>query len=146
MIPVWLTPKVIKGIGIGLIVAAFFTAGYRTSSKINSWRLEKVKAEYATLLQNNRQCLDQNLRASKSISELEAALEEQGDAINKLAEDSRVALQKQQEKHRLALERYRRSSEASVAKLEADKQELLERMEILTVCESCNEAWREVVK
>jgi len=146
MIPLWLTPKVFKGMVIGLLVAFFFGAGYYTHSKIFTWRLDKVKSEYGILEENNRKCLEQNGIAVRSIDNLQSALENQSAAINQLAEDSQAALAESRLQSRLALERYQRSSIESIAVLEAERQALLDRMATLTVCESCDEAWQEVVK
>lgn len=146
MIPLWLTPKVIKGSIIGLIVIAIFSFGFWTSHKLDAGKIERLKADYQTLSDNNRQCLDQNTRAAQSIDELEAAITSQNESFTKLAAESAEALAKQRLKSRLALEAYQKASSESEAKLEAEKQDLLKRMELMTACESCNEAWLEVVQ
>ena len=146
MIPLWLTPKVIKGSIIGLICLAIFFAGYSLCAKIKAGKIEKLKAEYSILENNNRQCLDQNARAFLSIGGLEAAITAQNAAFDQLAADSASELTKQALRARLALEAYQRATQESGAVLEAEKAALLERMALLTATESCHEAWNEVVK
>lgn len=146
MIPLWLTPKVIKASAIGLVVAIIFGFGFWTSHKMSSGKIVRIKAEYQTLLDNNRQCLEQNARAYNSIDELEAAITSQNAAFAKLASDSAEALAKQRLQSRLALEAYQRATQQAESDYRADKEALLARMALLTASESCHEAWKEVVK
>jgi len=146
MIPIWLTPKVIKASIIGLIVIIIYGFGVWTASKMKESKIVKLKSDYQILLSNNQQCLDQNARAFKSIDDLESAIVSQNAAFTKLASDSAEALAKQRLKSRLALEAYQRASQQAESDYRADKEELLKRMALLTASESCHEAWKEVVK
>lgn len=146
MIPLWLTPSVIRATVIGLLTAVIFGFGFWASHALSQAKIERLKADLQTLQANNQQCLDQNTRAFKSIEELETALKSQNLAISQLAEDSAAALAEQRLKSRLALEAYQRASQEATEQYRADKEALLARMALLTASESCHEAWVEVVK
>ena len=146
MIPLWLTPQVIKSSVIGVICIALFSSGYYVCSKMKAAKIERMKAEYTVLLTNNRQCLEQNARAAQSIDELEAAIMAQNEAFTKLASDSADRLAKQRLESRLALEAYRRATQQAESDYRADKEALMASMALLTATESCHQAWEEVVK
>ena len=146
MIQAWIAKNAVK-LGIaGVILALIFSFGFWTASKFKAAKIEKLKVDYAILLSNNQQCLEQNGRAFQSIESLEAAITSQNEAYAKLASDSAVELAKQRLESRLALEAYRRATQESGAILEAEKAALLERMALLTASESCHEAWEEAIK
>ena len=146
MIQAWLAKNAVKLGVVGVIVALIFSLGFWTSSKFSAKKIERLKVDYAILLSNNQQCLDQNERAFDSMQQLEAAITAQNEAFTKLASDSADRLAKQRLESRLALEAYRRATQESGAVLEAEKAALLARMALLTASESCHEAWGEVVK
>ena len=146
MIQAWLAKNAVK-LGIaGVIVALIFSFGFWTSSKLSANKIERLKVEYAVLLANNRQCLEQNARAAQSIDELEAAITAQNEAFTKLASDSADRLAKQRLESRLALEAYRRATQQTESDYRAEKEALMASMALLTATESCHQAWEEVVK
>ena len=146
MIQAWLAKNAVK-LGIaGVIVALIFSLGFWTSSKISSKKIERLKVDYAILLSNNQQCLDQNARAVQSIDELEAAIMAQNEAFTTLAEESAVKLAEQALESRLAREAYRRATQQAESDYRAEKEALMASMALLTATESCHQAWEEVVK
>ena len=146
MIQAWFAKNAAK-IGIACVFMMInFSIGFWTASKFKAAKIEKLKVEYAILLSNNTQCLEQNERAFMSIGQLEAAITSQNAAFTQLASDSAARLAQQRLESRLALEAYRRATQESGAILEAEKQALLERMALLTASESCHEAWEEAIK
>ena len=146
MIQAWLAKNAVK-LGIaGSIIALIFSFGFWTSSKLSAKKIERLKVDYAILLSNNQQCLDQNARAAQSIDELEAAITSQNEAFTKLASDSADALAKQALESRLVREAYSRATQQAESDYRADKEALMARMALLTATESCHEAWNEVVK
>ena len=146
MIQAWLAKNAVKLGIVGVIVALIFSLGFWTSSKFSAKKIERLKVDYAILLSNNQQCLEQNERAFDSMQQLEAAITAQNEAFTKLASDSADALAKQRLESRLAREAYSRATQQAESDYRADKEALLAKMALLTASESCHQAWGEVVK
>ena len=127
MIQAWLAKNAVKIAIASIFMVLHFSLGFWTSSKFSAGKIERLKVDYAILLSNNQQCLDQNERAFMSIGQLEAAITSQNEAYAKLASDSADRLAKQRLESRLALEAYRRATQESGAVLEAEKAALLAR-------------------
>lgn len=135
-LPAWLTLTLLKKaapwIAGALIVACIFLYGY--SKGVSKW-----KGKYESANVSAQQNADE-------VDKLKAAVEEQNLSIEQWEKDKADELERVEQAHRTALARQASSYRRAIEQRDRDAAELRERVKLLTVAETCHEAWVEVTQ
>jgi hypothetical protein len=146
MIPLWLTPKVMKLGVIGIIIMAIFFAGWRTKGKIDAGKIQRMQAEVQTLKNNNDLCIADVERSQENYETLRTAIEKASAEALAANESYRLRMTQIKESNRAAIRQLNASHDVSISSMSAESAQLRERMVTLSSAESCHLAMQEIVK
>jgi len=137
MIPI--TPGMIKGGAVALLLSAVFYGGCRTQKSIDLAKIQRLKADYTRAVEIIEVFQD-------NYDTLNKALKDQNEQITRLGEETERRIESISKAHNAAITRLSSANAASIRVAESEAAELRERMASLSVAEACHEAWLEVVR
>ena len=146
MIPLWLTPKLIKAGLLGGIVMSIFFTGFYVRGKMSAAKIVKLKAEIVTLSSNYDLCYDNLRRSNANWLSLKDTVEETNAEVIKQGEEYNARVIELRRLNRAAISRLNASHDEAIADSIAEGNRLRLLMEVLTTSEACHLAMEEIVK
>ena len=146
MIPIWLTPKVIKGGILGIIVMSIFFTGFYVRGKMSSAKIVKLKTEIVTLSSNYDLCYDNLQRSETNWLELKDIVTKTNAEVIKQGEEYNARVIELRRLNRAAISRLNTAHDEAIADSVAESNRLRSLMEVLTASEACDLAMREIVR
>ena len=146
MIPVWLTPRIMKLSGVFIAIVAVFFLGWHAHARLNEAKILKLKAEISTLSSNYDQATSSLERCMSNFDRLEKVLDSQNAAILKMAEDTKIAIDRANKLRDEAIAREKALHEQSLQTMQAEYARLYEKWAVLSASEACHESWLEVTQ
>jgi chromosome segregation ATPase len=146
MIPLWLTPKVMKLGVIGIIVMVIFFAGWNVKGKLVKSRTIRLKHELTTIQSNFDLCMSNLDRSQQNYDTIKEAVESASAEAQALNESYQKRVADIQQTARETINRINTSHTTAMRNLESESNELRERMATLNAAESCHLAMQEIVK
>ena len=146
MIPLWLTPKVMKFGGIGIALLAVLWCGFYTKGKLVEAKILRMEHRYETLSTNYKGCIDHNLRNAAQLEEFEGILASQNDEIQRLHSDGLAAVARAKRLSEIAIAQEKESHNAAMRRMQDRYTALNAEFTLLTASESCHLAWLEVTQ
>ena len=145
-IPLWLTPRLIKGSILGIIIMSIFFAGFYTRGKMSAAKIVKLKSEIVTLSSNYDLCYDSLQRSNSNWLSLKDAVEETNAEVIKQGEEYNLKVIQLREMNRAAISQLNALHDASIQSMITEANELRERMATMSAAEACHMAMEEIVK
>ena len=146
MIPLWLTPKILKLGVVGIALLAVFLCGFYTKGRLVEAKILRMENEYSVLTANYRGCVAETYRATVQITEFEQVLASQNAEIQKLHDDGVAAVARAKRLGEIALANERASYDRSMRDMMSRYTSLNEQFKVLSASESCHLAWLEVTQ
>jgi phage shock protein A len=144
MIPLWLTPRILKVSGVLIAIMAVYFLGWHTHARLHEAALLRLKSEITTLSANYRQSTESLQRCMSNFDRLEKVLDSQNAAILKMAEDTKIAIDRANKMRDEAIAREKALHEQSLQTMQAEYARLYEKWAVLSASEACHESWLEV--
>ena len=146
MIPLWLTPKVIKGSILGIIIMSIFFAGFYTRGKLSAAKIVRLKTEIATLDSNYDLCYENLQRSNANWLELKDIVKQANLEVTRMNEEYNLKVVQLREVNRAAISHLNASHEEAMTDMLAEANELREAMASMSQSEACHHAILEIVK
>ena len=137
MIPI--TPGMIKGGAVALLLSTVFYGGCAAQNKLNSARLNKLKSDYTRLVGIIDTFQD-------NVDTLNMAIKDQNEATIELGRKHDEKVSSINALHNNAIARLNAANNAAIRVAEEEAAALRRRMVGLSVGEACHEAWLEVIQ
>ena len=146
MIPLWLTPKVIKGSILGIIVMSIFFTGFYTRGKLSAAKIVRLKTEIATLNSNYDLCYENLRRSNANWLGLKDAVEETNAEVIRMGEEYNLKVIELKKLNYEAINRANASYDAEITSMIAETDRLRRVMQSMSNAEACHLAMTEIVK
>ena len=146
MIPLWLTPKIMKLGVIGIALLAVFWCGFYTKGKLVEAKILRLKNSYSVVTANYQACVEQNGRAVDALNNIRVVLDKQNAEVKALNDASVAAIERSKRLNRIAIENERRSHDVAMTGMMERYTSLNHQFMLLSESESCHLAWLEVTQ
>ena len=146
MIPLWLTPKVIKGSILGIIIMSIFFTGFYARGKLDAGKIARAKAKVVTIQHNYDLSLANLERCLGNYDGLRTIVEETNAEVIKMNEEYNLKVIQLRDINRAAIANATASHDEAIDDMIAEANELREVMHTLSQSEACHLAMMEIVK
>lgn len=146
MIPLWLTPGIIKGGILGIIIMAIFFTGWHVKGGLDSNRITKLKVALKVSEANYDLSMENLDRAIGNYDELYAIVQETNAEVIKQGKEYNLRVIQLKEINRAAINRLNTAHDEAMSDMITEANELREVMQTLSVSEACHWAMLEIVK
>ena len=146
IIPLWLTPKVIKGGLLGAIVMLIFFTGFYTRGKLSAAKIVRLKTEIATLDSNYDLCYENLRRSNANWLGLKDAVEKTNAEVIKQGEEYNLKVIELKKLNDEAINRANASYNDEITSMIAETDRLRRVMQTMSNAEACHHAMEEIVK
>jgi len=146
MIPLWLTPKVIKGGLLGIVVMTIFFTGFYIRGKLDNNRITKLQVALKVSKSNYDLCYENLQRSNDNWLELTGVVEETNAEVIRQGEEYKARVIQLRAMNREALMHLTASHNEAMRDMVAEANSLRELMQELSASEACHLAMEEIVK
>ena len=146
MIPLWLTPKVIKGSILGIIVMSIFFTGFYARGKLSAAKIVRLKTEIATLNSNYDLCWESLQRSNDNLLGLKDAVDKTNLEVIRQGEEYNARVIELKKLSDEAINRANASYDAEISSMIAETDRLRRVMQTMSSAEACHLAMTEIVK
>ena len=146
IIPIWLTPKVIKGSILGIIVMSIFFAGFYTRGKLSAAKIVRLKTEIATLDSNYDLCFENLQRSNANWLGLKDAVEQTNLEVERMNDEYNLKVVELRRLNDEAINRANASYDAEISSMIAETDRLRGVMASMSQSEACHHAMTEIVQ
>jgi chromosome segregation ATPase len=144
MIPVWLTPQIMRLGGIFALIFAIFMGGYLTHGKIHKGRVTALENEIKALQSSYDGAIRSLERCGMNIDELEEAIRRQNEAIQVMLDESNAAIAEANRMRNEAIARERELHERAMEDMQSEYARLYQEWAALSAADACHQSWLEV--
>jgi chromosome segregation ATPase len=145
-IPLWFRPWMLKASFGIVLVSMIFYAGCHTQKNMDQSKINKIKSEIATIESNYDQCMDSVIRSEENYKTLLQSIEAANAETQRLHSEYQERVIALRRTGQIARDNIIRTHKTALDEANSETARLRERFQLLTVAESCHEAWEEVVK
>jgi outer membrane murein-binding lipoprotein Lpp len=146
MLPLWLTPQIIKGGILAAIIGVIFFAGWGCKGKLDASKIQRMKSKVQTVENNYDLCLADVERSQENYETLRTAIEAASAEALAANESYRERMDRMRESNRAAIVRLNASHDATIGDMVVEADHLREVMATMSAAEACNLAMLEIVK
>jgi hypothetical protein len=146
MLPIWLTPQIIKGGILAAIIGVIFFAGWGCKGKLVESKIQRMKAKVQTIESNYDLCLADVERSQENYLVLRTAVETASAEALAANEQYRERMDQIKASNRAAIRRLNASHDAAIGDMVVEADQLREVMATMSAAEACNLAMLEIVK
>jgi hypothetical protein len=146
MLPIWLTPKLMKLGALGAIILAIFLAGFSCKGKLDAAKIQRMKAKVQTIESNYDLCLADVERSQENYLVLRTAVETASAEAIAANEQYRERMDQIKASNRAAIRQLNSLHRAAISGMVVEADQLREVMATMSAAEACNLAMLEIVK
>jgi hypothetical protein len=146
MIPLWLTPKVIKGGLLGAIVMLIFFTGFYARGKLDAGKIARAKAKVVTIQHNHDLSLENLDRCLGNYDELRLIVEQTNREVQAQHAEYELKVVQLRRLNDAAISSATASHDAAIADMVAEASQLRQLMASMSQSEACHHAMLEIVR
>jgi hypothetical protein len=146
MIPIWLTPKLIKSSILISIILAIFFFGWYTKGKLVAGKLQRMQSKVQTIESNYDLCLADVERSQLNYEVLRVAIETASNEALAANEAYRERMDQIKASNRAAIRQLNALHNTAMGDMIVEADQLREVMATMSAAEACNLAMLEIVK
>jgi hypothetical protein len=146
MIPLWLTPKVIKGGLLGAIIMLIFFTGFYARGKLDANKIARAKAKVVTIQHNYDLSMENLDRCLVNYDELRQIVSDNNKEVVRMNKEYEDRVLQLQQIGREAISRVNATHDEAIADMVAEASQLRQLMAELSQSEACHLAMLEIVK
>ncbi|KKN78999.1 hypothetical protein LCGC14_0344750 [marine sediment metagenome] len=146
MMPLWLTPKLIKSSILTIIVMSIFFTGFYVRGKLSIAKIVKLKTEIATLNSNYDLCYESLQRSNSNWLGLRDTVDRTNAEVIKQGEEYKARVIQLRAMGRAAISQLNTLHNTAMRDMADEANDLRERMAELSASEACHLAMEEIVK
>ena len=146
MLPLWLTPQIIKGGILATIIGVIFFAGWGCKGKLDAGKIQSMKNKVQTIESNYDLCLADVERSQQNYEVLRVAIETASGEALAANEQYRLRMNQIKESNRAAIRQLNTLHNEAMGDMIVEADQLREVMATMSASEACNLAMVEIVK
>ena len=146
MLPIWLTPKLMKLGALGAIILAIFLAGFFTKGKLTAAKIERMRVKVQTVEYNYDLCLTDVERAIENYTTLKTTSERANAEVEALNAAHQERVRQMRLAGRAAINQLNALHDEAIRDMITETDDLRGRMAAMSAAEACNLAMQEIVK
>ena len=146
MLPLWLTPQVIKGGILAAIIGVIFFAGWGCKGKLDAAKIERMRLKVQTIESNYDLCLASLDRSEENYGVLKTTIERANAEVEALNAEYQANVIRLRAAGRAAIRQLNSLHDEAMGDMITEANGLRELMQTLSADEACNLAMQEIVK